>query len=168
MAGTGAGVFGVWLRIHPVLAELRSHQGIDIADPMKSPVLAVAPGKVVVVHEQDTGYGLSVEIEYVPSVCTRYAHMDTVVVHLHDKLDQNSVIGTVGNTGLSTGPHLHSEVLLLGKAIVIHSLFLKIGMLLFRMGCSGRQYSTCMKNGLMRLRILRKPFICSLVVNFSF
>lgn len=117
MAGTGAGLFGVWLRIHPVLAELRSHQGIDIADPMKSPVLAVAPGKVVAVHEQDTGYGLSVEIEHVPSVCTRYARMDTVVVHLHDKLDQNSVIGTVGNTGLSTGPHLHFEVLLLGKAI---------------------------------------------------
>ena len=80
---------------------------------MKSPVLAVAPGKVVAVHEQDTGYGLSVEIEHVPSVCTRYARMDTVVVHLHDKLDQNSVIGTVGNTGLSTGPHLHFEVLLL-------------------------------------------------------
>ena len=130
---------------------------------MKLPVLAVAPGKVVAVHEQDTGYGLSVEIEHVPSVCTRYARMDTVVVHLHDKLDQNSVIGTVGNTGLSTGPHLHFKVLLLGKAIdpqpVLENRDAAV---------SDGLFGTCMKNGLMRLRILRKPFICSLVVNFSF
>lgn len=113
--GPVSSAFG--MRIHPILAELRPHRGIDIAAPMKSPVLAVAPGKVIAVHERDTGYGLSVEIEHAPGIRTRYAHMDSVAVRLHDTLDQNNVVGTVGNTGLSTGPHLHFEVLLSGKAI---------------------------------------------------
>lgn len=94
------------------------HQGIDIAGPIGSPILAAAAGTVEFAGWTSGGYGNLIEIRHADGSLTRYAHLDRVGVQLGDRVTQGQVIGAMGSTGRSTGPHLHFEVHLLGQGAV--------------------------------------------------
>jgi hypothetical protein len=102
-------------RLHPVTGERHLHTGIDIARPTGTPLLGGLDGATVVTAQDMGGYGLTVIIEYVDEetgvgVRVLYAHMDGISVAVGDVLELGDVIGTVGETGTATGPHLHLEI----------------------------------------------------------
>lgn len=92
------------------------HHGIDIAVPEGTPVRATARGTVRFVGNTD-GYGLRVEIDHGNGITTLYAHLNAVDVVPGQRVERGQVIGRSGNTGASTGPHLHYEVRQNGRAI---------------------------------------------------
>lgn len=96
----------------------RMHQGIDIAGPIGSPILAAAAGTVEFAGWTSGGYGNLIEIRHADGSLTRYAHLDRVGVQLGDRVTQGQVIGTMGSTGRSTGPHLHFEVHRVGQGAI--------------------------------------------------
>ncbi len=95
---------------HPITGNWYIHKGLDISTwRTGDPILATANGQVVTVA-YDSGFGNYVIIKHKHGMYTRYCHMNTVYVHKGDFVNQRKVIGTIGNTGISTGPHLHYEV----------------------------------------------------------
>ncbi len=97
-------------RLHPVLGSLLLHSGRDLAAPEGTPVVATLDGTVVS-SGLAGGYGLAIEIEHErPSRRTLYGHLSELFVQPGERVRQGEVIGRVGSTGLSTGPHLHFEV----------------------------------------------------------
>ncbi|QEN03600.1 M23 family metallopeptidase [Thiospirochaeta perfilievii] len=86
------------------------HRGLDIAYSRGTQIVATANGKVEVVEYQPSGYGNSIVISHKWSYNTRYAHLDKVLVSKGQWVKQGDVIGLMGSTGRSTGPHLHYEV----------------------------------------------------------
>ena len=86
------------------------HPGIDIAGPMGVPVVATAGGTVEAAG-WDQGYGKSIRIRHGDGVETLFGHLDSVAVSPGERVVRGEVIGYLGNTGLSTGPHLHYEIL---------------------------------------------------------
>lgn len=104
------------MRMHPILAILRQHAGMDIAAAEGTAIVAAASGKVTAVRTSES-YGICVDIEHESGICTRYAHMESSCVKPNELVEQNTPIGTVGNTGLSTGPHLHFEIRVDGKPV---------------------------------------------------
>ncbi len=105
-------------RSHPILGFNRMHQGIDFAAPTGTPIYAAADG-VVVSAKRERGYGLIVRIRHANGVETRYAHMSRFGRNIAGgrSVRQGAVIGAVGSTGMSTGPHLHYEVVVRGRAV---------------------------------------------------
>ena len=103
-------------RFHPILHLLRPHEGIDLAAPYGTPVVAPAAGRVVHVTHQ-IGYGLVLEIDHGNGIETKYAHLSRVVVREGQWVVRGQPIAAVGNSGLSTGPHLHYEVHVNGKVV---------------------------------------------------
>lgn len=101
---------GFGLRIHPVYKVKKMHNGIDFAAEIGTPVYATADGKVVTVDVKFSGYGKMVEIDHGFGYRTRYAHMHEFNVRAGQNIKRGDLIGYVGNTGLSTAPHLHYEV----------------------------------------------------------
>ncbi len=100
---------GVGWRSHPVLGDRRFHSGTDIGAPEGTPILAVADGKVTGADSMG-GYGMAVVIEHNNGTLeTLYGHMSEILVRPGEWVQQGTVIGRVGSTGLSTGPHLHFE-----------------------------------------------------------
>ncbi|MCL2804430.1 MAG: M23 family metallopeptidase [Treponema sp.] len=96
--------------IHPLLGQYYIHRGIDIATGRYGdPVVATADGQVVTA-EYDTGYGFFIIIRHKHGYYTRYAHLQNFRATVGQRVQQGEVIGYVGNTGISTGPHLHYEV----------------------------------------------------------
>jgi len=104
-------------RRHPVLRITRPHQGIDIAAPVGEPILAPANGKVVYSGNRAGGYGLTVELDHGYGYVTRFAHASRLLVRLGEVVERGQTIAEVGTTGLVTGPHLHYEVEVAGKAV---------------------------------------------------
>lgn len=101
---------GFGMRKHPVLGGYHFHKGIDIAMPEGSDIRPVMDGKVI--HSGfDKGYGYNIIIEHENGLKTRYAHNKINLVNVGDEVDRNTVIGKVGRTGITTGPHLHFEVI---------------------------------------------------------
>jgi hypothetical protein len=97
-------------RLHPILGSWIMHSGRDFAAPEGTPVVAALTGRVVSSGEAG-GYGLAVEIEHGnPLRRTLYGHLSEIYVKEGDSVRQGEVIGRVGSTGLSTGPHLHFEL----------------------------------------------------------
>lgn len=95
---------------HPLFGYWYLHQGLDISTFRSGdPILATADGTVVTVAS-DTGYGNYVIIMHKHGFFTRYAHMQVSLVTKGQTVRQGQVIGRIGNTGISTGPHLHYEV----------------------------------------------------------
>jgi murein DD-endopeptidase MepM/ murein hydrolase activator NlpD len=96
-------------RIHPIFGDRRFHAGIDLGAPQGTPVVAAVSGQVVVANNLG-GYGLTVVLEN-QSVALRnlYAHLSGIAVQPGTWVEKGSVIGWVGSTGNSTGPHLHFE-----------------------------------------------------------
>ena len=88
----------------------RSHKGIDIRAPLGSPIMAFRGG-VVVCAQYHRSYGYMVEIQQDDGVLARYAHMSQIIASKGDRVEQGLMIGRVGSTGRSTGPHLHFELL---------------------------------------------------------
>lgn len=103
-------------RFHPILHIRRPHEGIDVSAPMGAPIVAPAAGTVTMVTVQ-TGYGNVLEIDHGGGIVTKYAHCSRIVVHVGQHVDRGQVIANVGNTGLSTGPHLHYEIHVNGKVV---------------------------------------------------
>ncbi|MBE9180829.1 M23 family metallopeptidase [Oculatella sp. LEGE 06141] len=100
-------VFG-W-RLHPIAGTYRLHSGTDLGAPMGTPVLAAFEGQVSIADFMQ-GYGLTVVLQHEKSTKeTLYAHMSEIFVQPGEWVEQGTVIGRVGSTGLSTGPHLHFE-----------------------------------------------------------
>ena len=96
-------------RVHPITQETRSHDGMDIAANTGANILAADGGKVVLA-EVYGGYGNCVMIDHGNGYVTLYGHMSSIAVYNGQTVSQGDVIGYVGSTGLSTGPHLHFEV----------------------------------------------------------
>ncbi len=99
------------LRHHPVLGFTRLHAGVDFAAPPGTPILAAGAGSVVEAGPNG-GYGRWVKIRHDGGLSTGYAHMSRIAAGVHRRVHvrQGQVIGFVGSTGLSTGPHLHFEL----------------------------------------------------------
>lgn len=92
------------------------HNGLDFVDEYGAPVIATAPGKVVEAG-YNGGYGNQIAIQHEYGYQTLYAHLSEIRVELGDPIGRGDIIGALGNTGRSTGPHLHYEVRLNGKPI---------------------------------------------------
>ena len=107
---------GFGMRDHPVLGGRRAHSGVDLAAPVGTPIHATADG-VVSKASWFGGYGLFISIEHGGELQTRYGHMSRLNVAEGQKVHKGDVIGYVGTTGRSTGPHLHYEVRVDGAAV---------------------------------------------------
>jgi murein DD-endopeptidase MepM/ murein hydrolase activator NlpD len=97
-------------RVHPILKIRKMHEGIDLTAPRGTKVYATGNGKVTKAEYTRGGYGNVVEINHGYGYKTVYAHLQKIHVFVGQKIKRGQVIGTVGNTGLSTAPHLHYEV----------------------------------------------------------
>jgi hypothetical protein len=95
--------------IHPITGKQTVHQGIDVAAPTGTPVFAASDG-VVKLAENESGWGNLVILEHGDGYTTFYAHLDEIAVKAGSEVSKGEVIGRVGNTGQSTGSHLHYEV----------------------------------------------------------
>jgi murein DD-endopeptidase MepM/ murein hydrolase activator NlpD len=107
---------GFGMRFHPILHAVREHDGIDLAAPIGTPVFATQDG-VVRMADRHGGYGLFVDLDNGSGLQTRYGHMSRLSVVAGQRVRKGQLIGSVGSTGLSTGPHLHYEVRLNGQAV---------------------------------------------------
>lgn len=108
---------GYGMRTHPIYKVKKMHTGIDFAAPIGTPIYATADGEVITVHLRFSGYGKTIEIDHGFGFVTRYAHLHDFNVKKGQYVKRGELIGYVGNTGLSTAPHLHYEVLLNKKHI---------------------------------------------------
>lgn len=115
---------GFGWRIHPIYKVKKLHTGIDFSAPIGTPVYATADGEVKNVKVRFSGYGKFIEIDHGFGYHTRYAHLHDFNVKKGQKVKRGELIAYVGNTGMSTAPHLHYEVLKNGKKInPIHYFF---------------------------------------------
>lgn len=100
---------GFGMRFHPILGFSRLHQGTDFGAAIGSPIMAAAAGKVTFAGWHG-GHGNYIQLLHRPGLMTAYAHLSRFAVKPGTQVAQGQVIGYVGSTGLSTGPHLHYEV----------------------------------------------------------
>jgi murein DD-endopeptidase MepM/ murein hydrolase activator NlpD len=107
---------GYGTRWHPVTGGRRQHQGVDLASPVGTPIYAAADG-LVAKADWFGAYGLFVQLEHGGNLQTRYGHMSRLNVAPGQRVRKGDVIGFVGSTGRSTGPHLHYEVRIAGEAV---------------------------------------------------
>lgn len=103
-------------RISPFSGKPALHAGLDIAAAPGSPVYAPADG-VVVFASYDESYGKLITLDYGYGVTTRFGHLSQIYVQVGQRVSKWDVVGAVGNTGRSTGPHLHYEVRINGTAV---------------------------------------------------
>ena len=104
------------MRNHPVLGGRRGHKGVDLAGPTGTPIFATADG-VVSRADWFSSYGLYVSLEHGGAMQTRYGHMSRLNVAAGQRVRKGEIVGYVGSTGRSTGPHLHYEVRVAGAAV---------------------------------------------------
>jgi murein DD-endopeptidase MepM/ murein hydrolase activator NlpD len=107
---------GFGSRFHPILGYRRMHAGLDLAASYGSPIIAAADGRVVSAGWSG-GYGNLVRIAHAGGLQTMYGHMSRIAAASGTMVHQGQLIGYVGSTGLSTGPHLHYEVLKDGRPV---------------------------------------------------
>jgi murein DD-endopeptidase MepM/ murein hydrolase activator NlpD len=103
-------------RMHPILKIVRPHLGVDYAAPIGSPVQAVASG-VVVSAGRDGANGKMIKLRHAGGYETMYLHLSRIAVKPGTRVEQGQIIGNVGSSGLSTGPHLDFRIYRHGKAI---------------------------------------------------
>lgn len=104
------------LRKDPFSRQLRFHKGLDLAAPEGMKVVAALQGTVVFAGYEN-GYGNTILVQHAGGLQTRYAHLGSLQVKAGDRVDSEAVLGTVGTTGRSTGPHLHFEVTRMGDPV---------------------------------------------------
>lgn len=107
---------GFGMRFDPILRTRRLHSGVDLAAPSGSPIVATSGGMVSRAG-LNGGYGLYVALEHGGGLQSRYGHMSRLNVVAGQRVNSGDVIGYVGSTGRSTGPHLHFETRLNGQAV---------------------------------------------------
>jgi len=99
-------------RMHPILKELKMHRGVDIAIPVGTSIVATASGVVGKIENMGKqGYGLHITLKHEDGYETVYAQLSEVKVKAGDKVEKGQLIALSGNSGLSTAPHLHYEVI---------------------------------------------------------
>lgn len=107
-------------RMHPIKKKMLFHKGIDIAAPKGTPIYAIADGLVKKrqdKHVEGKAYGRFLIIEHEKGVASLYSQMNSYAVKLGEKVNRGDIIGYVGTSGISTGPHLHFEIKKNGKNI---------------------------------------------------
>jgi murein DD-endopeptidase MepM/ murein hydrolase activator NlpD len=102
---------GFGMRIHPIYKVKIMHTGVDFAAPKGTHIYATGDGVVKLVTTNLGGYGKEIEIDHGYGYVTKYAHLDNFNVRVGQKVKRGELIGFVGNTGSSTAPHLHYEVI---------------------------------------------------------
>ena len=107
---------GFGMRFHPILQTQRAHTGVDYAAPTGTPVMSVADG-VVIESSYQGAYGNMVVVQHNARQNTVYAHLSRMQVKRGQTIKQGDIIGAVGSTGLSTGPHLHFEFRVNGRHV---------------------------------------------------
>jgi murein DD-endopeptidase MepM/ murein hydrolase activator NlpD len=107
VAGAISSGFGE--RVHPILGTSRMHNGVDMNAAQSDPIKAAASGKVILSGVKG-GFGNTVMIDHGGGMVTLYAHQSKLGVSVGQKVEAGQMIGYIGSTGLSTGPHLHFEV----------------------------------------------------------
>ena len=112
----GAITSGFGLRRHPILGYRRMHEGMDFKASYGTPIVAVSDGRVSSAGRAG-GCGIAVRLEHGGGLATRYCHMSRMAVSSGMSVRRGQVIGYVGSTGLSTGPHLHYEMYRGGRVI---------------------------------------------------
>jgi murein DD-endopeptidase MepM/ murein hydrolase activator NlpD len=104
-------------RLHPILKIWKMHAGVDLTAPRGTKIYAAGDGVVFKAGGSSGGYGRIVKINHGFGYVTFYAHMQDIHVRAGQRVKRGDVIGTVGNTGLSTSPHLHYEVRINGQHV---------------------------------------------------
>jgi murein DD-endopeptidase MepM/ murein hydrolase activator NlpD len=117
------------IRKHPILGFSRKHNGTDFAAPMGTPVVASGTGTVIKAGRCGGG-GNCIKLRHNNSYQTVYAHLSKFATKRGRRVTQGQIIGYVGSTGMSTGPHLHYEVRFNGKPINSQKLKLPSGKIL--------------------------------------
>ncbi len=102
-------------RKHPILRKVRHHAGIDLAAPKGTPIRSIMSGTVVFADDYE-GYGKLITIRHNDELTSHYGHCDKIKVEVGKRIKAGQIIGTVGETGLASGPHLHFEIRIKGKA----------------------------------------------------
>lgn len=98
------------VRVHPITNKLTLHEGLDFVPTIDQSARAVISGVVEKVERASTGYGNMVVLLHPDSVRTIYAHLENIQVQPGQHVDEDQVLGKIGNTGFSTGTHLHYEI----------------------------------------------------------
>ncbi|KQT34850.1 hypothetical protein ASG29_01450 [Sphingomonas sp. Leaf412] len=114
VAGRVTSTFG--MRLHPLLGFMRMHKGMDIGAPHGAPILAAVDG-VVAFAGRSGGYGNFIKLAHPGGLASGYGHMSRFAVRAGQRVRRGQVIGYVGSTGISTGPHLHWEVWKNGRPV---------------------------------------------------
>lgn len=108
---------GFGMRKHPITKKEQMHKGIDLAAPLGTDVVATASGKVIEIDYNPEGAGHYIKIKHNDAYLTFYSQLSEILVKKEQKVKKGEVIGKVGSSGISTGPHLHYEVRIDGKAV---------------------------------------------------
>jgi len=103
-------------RMHPILRRARFHRGIDLAAASGTPVRAAADGEVARAGWRG-GYGRQVALSHGKGIDTSYSHLSRIIARPGERVRRGDIIGLVGSSGMSTGPHLHFEAYRNGRAI---------------------------------------------------
>jgi murein DD-endopeptidase MepM/ murein hydrolase activator NlpD len=103
-------------RVHPIFGNVRVHAGLDLSAPSGTPIAAAGDGVVVAAGVRG-GYGNAVVIDHGNALATLYGHQSRIAVTVGQQVRQGDIVGLVGSTGNSTGPHLHFEVRLFGTPV---------------------------------------------------
>jgi murein DD-endopeptidase MepM/ murein hydrolase activator NlpD len=107
---------GFGMRSHPILGSHRFHKGVDLRAAFGTPIRASADGRVAAAG-WNGGYGREVRLDHGQGLQTLYAHMSRLAALPGQRVHAGEIIGFVGSSGLSTGPHLHYEVLKDGRPV---------------------------------------------------
>lgn len=106
---------GYGYRRDPIYGSSKFHEGLDFSASIGTPVYATADGEITVA-KREAGYGNCIDIDHGYNYLTRYAHLSEILVKEGSQVKRGQMIGNVGSTGKSTGPHLHYEVRFKGEA----------------------------------------------------
>lgn len=106
---------GYGYRRDPIYGSSKFHEGLDFSASIGTPVYATADGEITVA-KREAGYGNCIDIDHGYNYLTRYAHLSEILVKEGSQVKRGQMIGKVGSTGKSTGPHLHYEVRFKGEA----------------------------------------------------
>jgi murein DD-endopeptidase MepM/ murein hydrolase activator NlpD len=112
----GDAVSGFGIRVDPFVHTPAMHTGLDLAAQTGDPVRATADGTITIAGWQG-GYGKMIEIDHGNGLATRYGHLSSIEVVVGQSVKLGQVIGRVGTTGRSTGPHLHYETRIDGEPV---------------------------------------------------
>ncbi len=119
---------GYGYRMHPIYKILKFHSGMDYTAPVGTPVYATGAGRIESATRSRRGAGNRIVVDHGYGLKTVYAHLNEISVRNGRTVERGDVIGTVGNTGLSSGPHLHYEVLFNEEPVnPVNFYFLELG-----------------------------------------